>query len=215
MTTKTKEKKLLYIDQSMARSLEKVHRKGHRILNELTGLYNQLSIGNITRNRLDEILDKNFSGIEADIWGTANSDLKKFKTQFITDALRTETQQRINEFKEKASKLVSRFVEARFYGANDYPLVHENFSIRAGKIELSPENMERLINEHCAVFIETEQQAEFWEMLQQAQKICNQCKQFLQENEISIPLFYQHYQAPGFMVENPDGITLNPKEMRF
>lgn len=214
-TTEKTEKKLLYVDEAEARSYQRVLRKGQKILKEIEGIYEDLSIGNLTRQRLEEIVNRDFTELEKDVWKVVNQDLSQFETRYVTEALKEEVRERVAEFKRQAGILVNKFNEARFVANRSYPLTVEKYSIRAGRVELPEDRMKKLIHDHCAVYVETPEQAEFYAMLLQAQQACSRCKDFINEHQIGTPLFFIQYQAPGFLVEEADGIRINAREMNF
>ncbi|SHJ16915.1 hypothetical protein SAMN05444280_11275 [Tangfeifania diversioriginum] len=208
-------KELLFTDTYKQKALEIVHNKGLRILQLINHHYKNLSIGNLNRKRLEEILQGNFETIEKKVWQTAEKDLQNYQSKFISDALRREVKQVLEGFKEQAGQLTKKFSEARFFGSRDLPLLAENFTIKNGEILLTDADLDYLKKEYCSVFLESIEQRKLWEKLKQAQLQLQEIKDTLNEMEVDTPLFFIQGVEPGFISETENEVILHPEEMVF
>jgi hypothetical protein len=194
-------KTTVYFDRLYFQTLEQAHQLALPFLNQVCEKYQALSLGPITSEILEKIAAGDFSGIKTATEAILEADLKKsgFKTKAIIRDLRASAAIEFEEFKSTASQLMAKVQGyAYFSSTGHYPIEIRHFSIREGMAHLTEEDLQRLKDEYCTDYLETDLQIQVWEKLQNAAAALTEVTSLLKENGIQVPIFFTD-GTPGFI----------------
>lgn len=186
-------KTAIYFDHLYFQTLEQAHRLALPFLNQVCEKYQALSLGPITSEILEKIAAGDFSGIKTATEANVECELKKtgIKNRSILDSLRQTAFDEFEDFKATASQLMAKVMGyAYFTSRNHYPLEIRHFSIREGMAHLTEEDLQRLKDEYCTDYLETDLQIQVWEKLQNAAAALTEVTSLLKENGIQVPIFF-------------------------
>ena len=209
------DKKLMYFDQDGYRRQLGDLQVNRDILNELAKLYEMLFTGKITKERLFQIFANNYDHIEE---AAIAAITKSSKNQMLSEVTVKLFQEKFLEFKERASRLVSRFNKTaeRQIFATTTPL--EWFAIDSEGVFFIPDTTLAEIRSRCSNYIENEQQQQIYDLLEELAKLNNKIYDSLGKRakaEIDLSSDHRHRVISDLLTSDSAGNTVVDPQNNF
>jgi len=203
------EKKLIFVDWHLFSRNKNAYLNNLAVLNQIAVEYNSLGIGNLNKERTQEILSNNFRGIENDLSVAVEKEAKHSLTQ---DFLTAGVFSGFEIFKSKIEHLVSSFDRNQHGTLGIISTPIDFFTIKKGQFVITDEAWER-IKTDCSNYIQNEQELKIYEAIEKLAESANKVLDCVGEN--ARLNFFQTQEPVSLIVQNDEGVYIPDNQINF
>ena len=160
-----KTKKLIYEDSKGAESLHKDLKRLEPLLKEMYRNYENLELGHFEKDVFDRIKTKGAQILKSEYFGSIDKQLKKMgiTSSVIKQNLRNGSADVFDKFASSVSAVKSFNDYHRSFNDNTPYLKLDMIDFKAGWFRITEETENNFIEEHCKVYLETEQEQKIYD----------------------------------------------------
>lgn len=195
------------VKEFLLRDLTAVYRLALQYLKNIAADYSSLSIGPVTMEELQQILDRDFTAIKKRYYSTIETDIENVKSEIVRANLLAGVEETFNKFKTNSVRNIADFQAVGFFGGKSFQMEIQYYTVSDGIISFLDSDRERLKQKYCCIYLDIPAKEKYIQLTEETFAGLCELKKMLIENNVG-RVFSEPGVQVGMFDENDHDIVI-------